>query len=117
MLLAFMGMAVPFATPLLTDNSALALMVRKDGASQRTRYFDRATMLVKECEMTNTVRTMLISTADELGDIFTKAVAKDILIKMRQYGYNLRVSSTDAMFAKASTLIGKLQSAVQLMRP
>ena len=42
------------------------------GASQRTRYFERATVLIKCAIMRNLVATTLISTEHMVADIFTK---------------------------------------------
>ena len=57
---------------LLCDNKAMTEAVNKDGASQRTRYFERATVLIKYAIMRNLVATTLISTEHMVADIFTK---------------------------------------------
>ena len=57
---------------LLCDNKAMTEAVNKDGASQRTRYFERATVLIKYAIMRNLVATTLISTEQMVADIFTK---------------------------------------------
>ena len=59
-------------TYLLCDNKAMTEAVNKDGASQRTRYFERATVLTKYAIMRNLVATTLISTEQMVADIFTK---------------------------------------------
>ena len=46
--------------------------VNKDGSSQRTRYFERATVFIKYAIMKNLVATILISTEQMVADLFTK---------------------------------------------
>lgn len=74
---------------LLGDNSAMIDIIKKDGTTQRTRYFEKATMLVKYAVLRLFIATLLISTKEMIADIFTKAVEKDIFILMRKHLLNL----------------------------
>ena len=51
--------------------------MRGEGMSARTRYFERATMFVKEAWLRNIIDVRLVSTVDEAADIFTKATDGD----------------------------------------
>ena len=59
---------------LLGDNSAMIDLINKDGTTSRSRYFERATMLVKFAVIRLLVTVKLISKNDMMADIFTKAV-------------------------------------------
>ena len=56
---------------------------------QQTRYFEKATMLVKYAVLRLFLKTVLISTKEMIADIFTKAVDKDTFILMRKHLLNL----------------------------
>ena len=64
-------------------------LVVKDGASSRTRYFERATILIKYAIMKLVVFVELVTTDNMLADLFTKAVTKEIFMKMRYHMMNL----------------------------
>ena len=46
--------------------------VNKEGVSQRTRYFERSTVLIRYAIIKNLVATLLISTEQMVADVFTK---------------------------------------------
>jgi hypothetical protein len=73
---------------LLGDNSAMIDLINKDGTTSRSRYFERATMLVKYAVIRLLVTVKLISTNDMMADIFTKAVDKDTFLKFRMWLMN-----------------------------
>ena len=64
-------------TAMLGDNSASYQLIQKAGSSQLTRYFERATILVKYAIMELIVKPFLISTKWMSADVFTKAVDED----------------------------------------
>jgi len=64
-------------TAILGDNSASYQLIQKEGASQLTRYFERATILVKYAIMELLVRPFLVSTKSMTADVFTKAVDEE----------------------------------------
>ena len=57
---------------LLCDNKSMTEAVNKEGVSQRTRYFERSTVLIRYAIMKNMVATLLISTEQMVADLFTK---------------------------------------------
>jgi hypothetical protein len=73
---------------LLGDNSAMIDLINKDGTTSRSRYFERATMLIKYAVIRLLVTVKLISTNDMMADIFTKAVDKDTFLKFRMWLMN-----------------------------
>jgi hypothetical protein len=75
-------------TMLLGDNSAMNDIIKKDGTTSRSRYFERTTMLVKYAVLRLMIAVHLISTNDMMADIFTKAVDKDTFLKFRMWMYN-----------------------------
>ena len=60
-------------TAILGDNSAMVELVAKEGASSRTRHFERATVLIKYAVLQLIVAVYLIGTKFMCADIFTKA--------------------------------------------
>ena len=58
-------------TAILGDNSAMAELVNKEGASSRTRHFERATVLIKYAVLQLIVAVHLIGTKFMCADIFT----------------------------------------------
>ena len=64
-------------TAMLGDNSASYQLIQKAGSSQLTRYFERATILVKYAIMELIVKPFLISTKWMSADVFTKAVDEE----------------------------------------
>ena len=94
---------------LLGDNSAMMDIIKKDGTTQRSRYFERATMLVKYAVLRLIMETALVPTTEMLADIFTKAVDKDTFIKMRRHLLNI---GGDAAYA---TVRAQMARALQVM--
>ena len=80
--------AVKGPTMLLGDNSAMNDLVKKDGTTSRSRYFERSTMLVKYAVLRLMIAVHLISTNDMMADIFTKAVDKDTFLRFRMWMFN-----------------------------
>ena len=71
------GRPVMGPTAMLGDNSASYQLIQKAGSSQLTRYFERATILVKYAIMELIVKPFLISTKWMSADVFTKAVDEE----------------------------------------
>ena len=63
-------------------------MIDKEGASVRTRYYERAILLLKRATMLLIFQPVLISTNDMLADIFTKATDKASFVKLRNIMMN-----------------------------
>ena len=75
-------------TMLLGDNSAMMDIIKKDGTTSRSRYFERTTMLVKYAVLRLLIATQLVSTNDMMADVFTKAVDKDTFLRCRMWLFN-----------------------------
>jgi hypothetical protein len=89
MILEDLRACVTGPTALLGDCKATKDIITKPGSTQRTRYFERATMLVKRLFMMHVIVPVLIRTDDMVADIFTKALPRDKLGKFREYMLNL----------------------------
>ena len=70
-------------TTMLGDNKASVELVNKEGASSKSRHFERATILVKYAVMRMIVVCKLIGTKFMAADIFTKATDLETFEKMR----------------------------------
>ena len=73
----------------LGDNKALFDMIQQEGASVRTRYYERATLLLKRAVLLLVIRPVLIKTEDMTADILTKATDKGTFFKMRNFAMNI----------------------------
>ena len=76
-------------TIMLGDCKATKDIITKPGSTQRTRYFERATMLVKRLFAMRIITPVLIRTDDMVADILTKALQRDKLAKCRECMLNL----------------------------
>ena len=87
-------------TAVLGDNSAMNELVTKEGASSRTRHFERATVLIKYAVLQLIVTVHLISTKFMIADVFTKATDEQTFKTMRSVmrneppgdGYGIRAA-------------------------
>ena len=82
-LLAYYGIKLGGATPLFGDNRAMFDLLNHEGASVRTRYFERATLFVKRAVQLLVFVPHLVRTSDCVADIFTKATDKATFVKFR----------------------------------
>lgn len=76
-------------TATLMDNKAMFDLIQQDGASVRTRYYERATLLIKRAVLLLINRPFLVKTDYMLADIFTKATDKGTYAKMRNTMMNV----------------------------
>ena len=91
------------------DNSAMHALVEKDGASHRTRYFERATMFVKWAILKFIIVLSLVRSEKCVADIFTKAVDQDTFLRMRSVLLNsANDGESTAAVARARRLIVSL---------
>ena len=86
------GMKLTGPTPMLGDNKAMYEMIQHEGCSVRTRYYERATLLIKRAVLLLLLAPYLVSTNFMLADIFTKATEKAIFIRMRNRMMNVHSS-------------------------
>ena len=75
-------------TAIIGDNSASYQLIQKEGASQLTRYFERATILVKYAIMELVVRPFLVPTKNMTADVFTKAVDEETFHRCKHELHN-----------------------------
>ena len=87
-------------TAIIGDNQAMHSLVSHEGATVRTRYYERATLLIKRAVLLLILKPMLVSTRDMVADMFTKALDKSSYIRFRNNIMNtsgtLRESIEDA---------------------
>ena len=95
---------------LLGDNAPMMDLVTKEGTSQRTRYVERATLLVTFAVMKLIIMTKLVGTKMMIADILTKAADRETFDKMRNNIRNMK--PTETLSAKARRIIAALVGAV-----
>jgi hypothetical protein len=116
-LLMFHKRPVKAGTPSLGDNKAMHTLVTQEGASSRTRYYERATMLIKRAVLMLLLVPHLISTHCMIADMFTKALDKPTFIKFRDMMMNNHTSLREALSAAVCGLHGEASRlAKRLMR-
>ena len=109
MVLEDVGRTVICPTPVIIDSKATRDVVIKPGASKRTRYFERTTMLIKHLFMLDKIVPLLIKTEEMVADILTKATPKEIFYKMRSYMLNSKESGdASALRARLLAQLAKL---------
>ena len=82
-------------TPLLIDAKATRDVIVNPGATARTRYYERAVMLVKRLYHLLILQPFLITTDKMVADIFTKALPPEPFFRFRDYLLN-RSNAPDA---------------------
>ena len=65
------GRPVDGPTAMLGDSKAMYDNVQKEGATSRTRYYERATMLIRRAVLLLVLRPFLVSTQFMLADIYS----------------------------------------------
>ena len=105
-LLRFHKRPVAGATPTLGDNKAMYTLVTQEGATTRTRYYERATLLIKRAVLMLLLAPYLISTQSMIADMFTKALDKGTYCKFRDVIMNNHVSLRETVAAAVCGLRG-----------
>ena len=96
-LLRFHRRPVAAPTPMLGDNQAMYRMVTQEGATSRTRYYERATMLIKRAVLMLLLQPYLVPTTSMIADLFTKALEKGQYLKLRDVMMNHHAPLRDAL--------------------
>ena len=91
------------------DNKAMIDMVQQEGASVRTRYYERAILLLKRAVLLLIFKPHLVSTEKMLADIFTKATEKGVFIRQR----NVMMNSCGKLRAYLAQTSGNLHGATK----
>ena len=81
-------------------------LVTQEGASSRTRYYERATMLIKRAVLMLLLVPHLISTHCMIADMFTKALDKGSFTKFRDVVMNNHLSLREALAVAVGALHG-----------
>jgi hypothetical protein len=108
------GYGVVGPTPLLGDNQAVRDIIVKNGASSKTRHFERAAMTVKRFYQELVVVPYLVGTKYMAADMYTKALDQQAFFALRDYTLNLdngpgtRVVLSGQTARLCSKLLGKL---------
>ena len=103
-LLRFHGRPVVASTPMLGDNEATHTLITQEGATARTRYYERATLLVKRAVLMLVLNPLLVKTTFMLADIFTKAADKPTFVRLRNRMMNCHAHLDDPLRQAAYTL-------------
>ena len=101
------GRKIVGPTAVIGDNAAMHALIQHDGTTQRTRYYERATMLIKRAVLLLLFCPYLIKTSEMSADIFTKALEKGAFIKFRNVIMNCNPGLRDALLAAQATLHGE----------
>ena len=101
------GRRIRGPTPLLGDNLAMNTIIQQDGASSRTRYYERATLLVKRAVLLLLFRPYLVKTSEMLADIFTKPLDKGTFTKFRNVIMNCNSSLRHSLNESLATVHGE----------
>ena len=81
-------------------------LVTQEGATTRTRYYERATLLIKRAVLMLLLAPYLISTQSMIADMFTKALDKGTYCKFRDVIMNNHVSLRETVAAAVCGLRG-----------
>ena len=95
-LLRFHGRPVAAATPMIGDNQAMHTLVTNEGATSRTRYYERATLLIKRAVLMLLLNPLIVATHYMVADMFTKALEKSSFIRFRNLIMNTNGSTRDS---------------------
>ena len=101
------GRLISGPTAVLGDNAAMYAMIQQDGATSRTRYYERATMLIKRAVLLLLFSPYLIKTSEMTADIFTKALEKGLFVKFRNVLMNCNSGLKDSLAVARSTVHGE----------
>ena len=105
--LFFHKRAVTGPTAMLGDNKAMVEHVQQDGASSKTRHYERATLLIKRAVLMLLLKPYLVSTHLMIADIFTKAVEKEAFVRYRNVMMNCHVSLREILRDSVNTVHGE----------
>ena len=83
------GRAISNSTSTLGDNKAMFDLIRHEGASVRTRFYERCTMFIKRAVLLLILRPYLVATEYMIADIFTKATDRGTYFKFRNVIMNM----------------------------
>ena len=106
------GRTIVGPTAALGDNAAMHTMIQQDGASVRTRYYERATLLIKRAVLLLLFRPLLVKTSDMVADMMTKALDKASFAKFRNVAMNANADLRSSLRDAVACLHGEAQMMV-----
>ena len=77
------------ATLTIGDNKAMIDQCFKEGATVRTRYYERTALFLKRAALLLIIKPVLVKTTDMIADILTKPTDKGTFVKMRNIIMNV----------------------------
>ena len=106
------GRRITGATTMLGDNQAHFTSVQQDGATSRTRYYERCTEMLKRAVLLLVLVPRLVKTDDMIADIFTKAVEKGSFVKFRNNIMNAHGSLRDRLELSYLCSVGSVRRVI-----
>ena len=85
-------------------------LVQQEGASTRTRYFERATLLIKRAVLLLILRPFLVKTHFMTADIFTKPLDKSTFVRLRSVLMNTNGSYREPLMLALESMHGEARS-------
>ena len=116
-LLSFHQRPVADATPMLGDNKAMYTLVTHEGASSRTRYYERATLLIKRAVLMLLLVPLLVTTHYMIADTFTKALEKSSFVRFRNIVMNCNGSARESLALALLSLHGEARRMADRLLP
>ena len=96
-LLANNNRTVTGPTPMLGDNKAHFTSVQQDGATARTRYYERCLEMFKRAVLLLILTPYLVGTHEMIADMFTKAIDKAAFTLFRNTAMNVHGTLKDRL--------------------
>jgi hypothetical protein len=107
------GRPVMGPTSMLGDNLAMYRLVNREGASSRSRHFERATVMIKFAILRLICACIHVSTTCCVADIFTKATDEATFLKMRSIMRNVPLPGSATVGEKAERIVRYLMNALR----
>ena len=93
----------------LGDNKSNHTTSQQIGASSRTRYYERATLLFKRAVLLLILSPSIVTTDNMVADIFTKATDKSTFVRMRNSMMNIHGPLRTALEHSYTAATGSLR--------
>ena len=97
------------------DNQAMhtCTLVTNEGATARTRYYERATLLIKRAVLMLLLNPLIVATHYMVAVMFTKALEKSSFIRFRNLIMNTSGSTRDSLQLALLSLHGEAKRMVE----
>ena len=109
--LAEIGLPQLESTPLMVDAANVLTLVQNLISSKLTRHITRRELVVRERDGDGTLTVTKCATADNLADLFTKALDRDPFTKLSRLVLNVLASGALLLVPRARRLAAKTASA------